>query len=149
MRKLIFKCIKYWAQGLTARKQINGAWTEVLLQPSLCSSHNTGKWIMNKYDLIYFQCLPNMCFLKHSVSSNSLSKFTGSLLTSCPLALITVYSPLGLYSPLVMFYCYLKELFDYKEENHTDMFHNMANLSMQHLIITQKVFISNVSNDQI
>ena len=103
IRKLIFKCIKYWAQVLTARKQINRAWTEVLLYPSLCLSHNTGKWIMNKSDLIYFQCLLKMCFLK---ILHSLSKFTGSLLTSCPLAVITVYSPLGLYSPLVMFYCY-------------------------------------------
>lgn len=133
MRKLIFKYIKYWAQGLTNRKQINGAWTEVLLHPSLCSFHNTGKWIINKSDLIYFQYLLNMCFLK---ILRSLSKFTESLLTSCPLAVITIYPPLGLCSPLVMFYCYQKELFGYKGGNHTDMFHNMANLSMQHLIIT-------------
>ena len=84
MRKLLFKCIKYLVQDLTAKK--GEMWDLNFSSPipglMLFSQHWRRK--PHNTDLICFPCLPNTYFLLRSC------KVTGSLLTTCPLAFITV-----------------------------------------------------------
>lgn len=140
MRKLIFKCIQYLVQGLTARKQRNGIWTKALLLHSLCSFQDTGEWMHEKPCFHMFKCLLKVYWLLGSRTHTvRLPEAHWS-----PSPLLWGFTPLW-QSFLVIKCNYLTINGSILQIMSTDV----ANVSVQYPTITQKAFMSNRSNGQI